>query len=490
MSQHLDTAVAGQSTPPPRERLSPNEIVVITVLSLSAFVMILSELAMGVALPQVMDELKVTASVGQWLTTAYALTMAVIIPSSGFLMQRFTLRALFFATMGLFTIGTVIAAVAPGFELLLIGRIVQALGTAVLLPMLTTTAIRLAPEGKRGRLMAVTTAVPAFAGAISPAISGIVVAQLSWRWIFLLVLPLAVLSLVLGGWKIRNLDPTTAVRIDVFSLILAAIGFGALLYGLSTIGESHGGSSLLIAAVALVVGVVGTAAFVARQWRLQRRDAAMLDMRVFAHRDFSLSTGIFLAMVMTAFGLNVVFPLVLQNALGLGALETGLLLIPGGAAIAITAASVGRVYERVGPRLLVVAGAVMAAAGWALLSTVTMDTAIGILLTLHLLISVGLAFMWTPLFTLAMGSLPPHLYPHGSAALNTLQQLGGAAGIAVLITVLTLFTGAQGAGADVSLEGMRAAFVTVLLLTLVSAAGALLLPRRAASVPTDLPVGH
>ncbi|WP_105032390.1 DHA2 family efflux MFS transporter permease subunit [Arthrobacter ruber] len=491
MSQHLDTAVAGPPTPAPvRDRLSPAEVVVITVLSLSAFVMILSELAMGVALPQVMDDLEVTASVGQWLTTAYALTMAVIIPSSGFLMQRFSLRTLFLATMGLFTLGTVIAAVAPGFELLLIGRIVQAIGTAVLLPMLTTTAIRLAPEGRRGQLMAITTAVPAVAGAISPAISGIVVAQLSWRWIFLLVLPLAVLALVLGGWKIRNLDPTTAVRIDLLSLVLAAIGFGALLYGLSTIGESHGGASLLIAGAALVAGVLGTAAFIARQWRLQHRDAAMLDMRVFAHRDFSLSAAIFLAMVMTAFGLNVVFPLVLQNVLGLGALETGLLLIPGGAAIAITAASVGRVYERVGPRLLVVSGAVMAAAGWALLSTATPGTAIGILLALHLLISIGLAFMWTPLFTLAMGSLPRHLYPHGSAALNTLQQLGGAAGIAVLITVLTWVTNAHSAGSGVSLEGMRAAFIAALILTLASAVGALLLPRRAATVPTDLPIGH
>lgn len=143
----------------------------------------------------------------------------------------------------------------------------------------------------------------------------------------------------------------------------------------------------------------------------------MLDMRVFAHRNFSLSAGIFLAMVMTSFGLNVVFPLVLQNVLGLGALETGLLLIPGGAAIAITAALVGRVYERVGPRLLVLTGAAIAAAGWALLCTVTRDAPIGLILGLHLLISIGLAFMWTPLFTLAMGSLPPALRPraHSSA---------------------------------------------------------------------------
>jgi DHA2 family lincomycin resistance protein-like MFS transporter len=489
MTQNIDTA----SIPLPRrvrDRLAPDEVLVMTVLAVSAFVMVISELAMGVALPQVMADLRVTAGAGQWLTTGYALTMAVVIPASGFLMQRFTLRTIFFSTMGLFTLGTAIAAFAPGFELLLAGRIVQALGTAVLLPLLTTTAIRLAPEGRRGRLMAVTTAVPAFAGAISPAISGIVVAQLSWRWIFLIVLPLAVLALLLGGWKMRNLDATRAVKIDIVSLLLAALGFGALVYGLSTIGESHGGASLLTAAIALAVGAAGIVAFVARQWRLQRDDNAMLDMRVFTYRNFSLPAGIFVAMVMTSFGLNVVFPLVLQSVLGLGPLETGLLLIPGGAAIVITAALVGRIYERVGPRLLVLSGAIMAAAGWSLLKTITGDSPFGVILGMHLLISVGHAFMWTPLFTLAMGSLPRYLYPHGSAALNTLQQLGGAVGIAVLVTVLSLISGAQTSGPSISLEGMRGMFAAALLLTLVSAVGALFLPRRAGTTPADLPTGH
>ena len=490
MTQNVKTTSIDARPEQPRDRLSPNEVVVITVLSLSAFVMILSELAMGVALPQVMEELDVTAGVGQWLTTAYALTMAVVIPASGFLMQRFTLRTLFFATMTLFTLGTAIAAAAPGFELLLTGRIIQALGTAVLLPLLTTTAIRLAPAGRLGQMMAVTTAVPAFAGAISPAISGILVAQLNWRWIFIVVLPLAIVALVLGGWKIRNLGATKAAKIDIVSLVFAAIGFGALIYGLSTIGESHGGSSLLTAGAALVVGVLGTVAFVGRQRRLQRHGNAVLDMRVFAHRGFSLSAGIFIAMVMTAFGLNIVFPLVLQNVLGLGALETGLLLIPGGAAIAITATLVGRVYERVGPRLLVVSGAVMSAVGWALLTFITTDTPFVLVLAMHLLISIGLAFMWTPLFTLAMGSLPSNLYPHGSAALNTLQQLGGAAGIAVLVTVLTLFSAADAGSAGTSLEGMQATFIAALLLTLISGVGAIFLPRHATSAPINIPLGH
>ncbi|WP_369138018.1 DHA2 family efflux MFS transporter permease subunit [Modestobacter versicolor] len=473
-----------------KTRLTPDEVIVVTVLAGAAFITVLNELVMGVALPQVMAELAITASTGQWLTTAYALTMAVVIPATGFLMQRFATRPLFIATMVLFTLGTAIAAVAPGFELLLAGRVIQAVGTAILLPLLMTTAFGLAPAGRRGQMMAVTTAVPALAGAIGPAISGVVVAQLSWRWIFLLVLPLAVLGLAVGAWKMRNLTTPKPVQIDIGSLVLAAIGFGSLLYGLSTAAESGGGRALVVSGVVFVVGVAGIAAFVLRQRQLQHRDAAVLDMRVFAHRGFSLSAALFIFLVMTAFGVNVVLPLVLQDALGFGVLETGLLLIPGGAAIALTAAVVGRLYEPVGPRTLVVFGAVLATAAWGFLSTVDTDTHIAVVLAMHLLISIGMAFMWTPLFTLAMASLPEDLYPHGSAVLNTLQQLGGAAGIAVLIAVLTLVSGSESAEATAvaSLHGMRATFIAAALLTAVAAVGALFLPRVQRGATAAVPV--
>ena len=464
---------------PATERLNPSEVIVITVLAVCAFITVLTELVMGVALPQVMRDLTITASTGQWLTTGYALTMAVVIPATGFLMQRYSTRALFITTMVLFTLGTAIAAAAPGFEVLLAGRIVQAVGTAILLPLLMTTAFGLAPAGRQGQMMAVTTAVPAVAGAVGPAISGIVVAELNWRWIFLLVLPMAALALAVGAWKMRNLTTPTPVRIDVGSLLLAAVGFGALLYGLSIAGESGPGHSLVVPVLAVLLGVLGVVAFVARQRVLQGRGSALLDMRVFAYRGFSLSSAIFIFLVMTAFGINVVLPLVLQEVLGFSALQTGLLLIPGGAAIAITAALVGRIYALVGPRRLVTTGALLATAAWWFLTTVNTDTPFGVIVATHVLICIGMAFMWTPLFTLAMASLPQDLYPHGSAVLNTLQQLGGAAGIAVLIAVMTLFNSstAGSSSTEESLRGMQAAFVAAGLLTLIAAVGALLLPR-------------
>ncbi|WP_309104999.1 MFS transporter [Microbacterium sp.] len=176
------------------KRLSPGEVVTIAVLVFSAFVAFLSEMVVGVALPRIMDDLDITATTGQWLTTGYALTLAVIIPTTGWVMQRFQLRTIFIGSVGVFILGTAIAAVAPGFELLLTGRIVQALGTAVLVPLLMTTSIGLVAPSRRGQMMALVTAVTAVAPALGPAFSGLVMAQLTWRWLFIIILPLSILG--------------------------------------------------------------------------------------------------------------------------------------------------------------------------------------------------------------------------------------------------------------------------------------------------------
>nr|WP_276612172.1 DHA2 family efflux MFS transporter permease subunit [Kineococcus vitellinus] len=474
--------------------MEPGEVVVIAVLAVAAFIVIFNEMVMGVALPQVMAELGITAATGQWLTTAYALTMAVIIPATGFLMQRFHMRQLFTATMALFTVGTAIAALAPTFEVLLTGRIVQAAGTATLAPLMMATTFRLAPEGRRGSLMALTTAVGAVAPAIGPAISGLIVANLSWRWIFLLVLPLALIALIVGGILMRNLTTPVPSSIDVISLVLAAVGFGALVFGLASAHDTSGGHLPTNSVLAVALGLIGIAAFVARQRHLQRTGAALLDVRIFTHRGFTLASVVILFLVTTAFGVGVVLPLVLQDVLGLGAFATGLLLVPGGAAIAVVSAIVGRLYEGTGPRTLVVIGALVDVAALWFMSTATPDRPVAVILLTHLAICTGQAFMWTALFTLALASLPEDLYGHGSAALNTLQQLGGAIGVAVLITVLTITsdaTDATASSAGTSLAGVQGVFTAAAVIAAAAVVGALFLPGRSRSTGTaPVPAGH
>lgn len=462
----------------PVKRLSPGEVVTIVVLAFSAFVAFLSEMVMGVALPHVMSDLGVSATTGQWLTTGYALTLAVIIPTTGWIMQRFQLRTIFITSVGLFSLGTAIAAAAPGFELLLTGRVVQALGTAVLVPLLMTTTIGLVDPSRRGQMMALVTAVTAVAPAVGPAFSGLVLSQLGWRWLFIIMLPLALLGLVIGAVKMPNLTTPRRTAFDLTSLVLAAVGLGALVYGLAQVGESSGGHPSASFLVALPLGVLGITAFVLRQLRLQRRDAALLDLRIFTYPAFARPVITFVFLVLGAFALVTVLPLFMQESLGLGSLETGLLMAPGGATIGIVSLIVGRHYDRAGARGLAIPGIAVVSAGWWFMTTFDQNTSVWVVLATYVIVCAGQAFAWVAIFTMSLGSLPSALTAHGSAALNTVQQLAGAAGLAVLIAVLSAYAGGTDAAAVA--RGARAAFTVGAVIALVALVTTFFLPRHRA----------
>ncbi len=198
-------AASDRAVAPEDERLPHGAPLVIGLLVVAAFVVILNETIMSVALPSLMADLDITTATAQWLTTGFMLTMAVVIPATGFILQRFSTRQVFGAAMTLFSIGTLIAAIAPGCGILLVGRIVQASGTAIMMPLLFTTVLNLVPAARRGRLMGVISIVIAVAPAIGPTVSGLILSSLSWRWMFWIVLPIALVALTLGLWKITNL---------------------------------------------------------------------------------------------------------------------------------------------------------------------------------------------------------------------------------------------------------------------------------------------
>jgi DHA2 family lincomycin resistance protein-like MFS transporter len=409
---------------------------VIGLLLVSAFVVILNETIMGVALPHLMDDLDITASAAQWLTTAFMLTMAVVIPITGFLLQRFNTRPVFMAAMSLFSLGTLIAAIAPGFEILLVGRIVQATGTAIMMPLLMTTAMTLVAPASRGRTMGNISIVISVAPAIGPTISGLILSVFDWRWMFILVLPVAVAALVLGSLRIKNVTTPTKTRFDVASVILSALGFGGLIFGLSSLGESAAGNAST-GIVALAVGVIALATFVLRQVQLQRRDRALLDLRTFKTRTFSVSIVMLAISMMALFGTLIILPIYMQDVLGLDTLTTGLLLLPGGLISGLLAPFVGRIYDRVGPTALLVVGSVIISAAFWFMTTLDQNTEIPFVLGAHIALSIGLSLLFTPLFTASLGSLRPALYSHGSAIVGTIQQLAGALGTALFIAVMS-----------------------------------------------------
>ncbi|MFD3734696.1 DHA2 family efflux MFS transporter permease subunit [Streptomyces sp. NPDC058632] len=487
------------AVPPTRndQKLASKDVLVIGILMVSAFTVLLNEMLLGVALPTLITDLDITPTTGQWLTTGYLLTLAILIPATGFLLRRFNLRTIFIGSLSLFTLGTAIAAVAPGFGVLFTGRIIQAVGTAALVPLLMTTTMRLVPPHRRGRTMALVTGLTAVAPAVGPAVSGVVISQLSWRWLFILVLPVVLAALALGAAKLRNITSPEQVRLDVLSLVLSAIGFGALVYGLSTIGESASGHTPVPPYIPIVIGLLALAVFVRRQTVLQRSDNAFLDMRILRTRSFTVPLLVMLVVALVGFGTTMVLPLVLTNVAGLTTFQIGLFLVPGGALIALVSALGGRIYDRYGPRPLAIPGSVIWTGSLWFLSRVDEDTSVTALLTAYLVLSASQALMWAPMTTAALASLRPELYPHGTAAFNTAQQLAGGAGGAILISAYTIGSHTKDAGAlnlAQSVSAAQAAFTTAAVIGCLAIIGTIRVrkaaptPQPPASPPSDASV--
>ena len=230
---------------PAQPDLEPARVrTLLVILITAAFVVILNETVLSVALPDLMDELDIPAPTAQWLTTGFMLTMAVVIPTTGFVLQRFAHRRVFMAAMALFTLGTLLAMLAPGFPVLMVGRVIQACGTALMLPLLMTTVLNVIPVERRGSVMGLISVVISVAPAVGPTISGLILDSLSWRWLFAIMLPIALAALALGAWLMPAMGEQRRVGLDLISVPLSVLGIlqyiapiGQFILGVTVFGE-------------------------------------------------------------------------------------------------------------------------------------------------------------------------------------------------------------------------------------------------------------
>lgn len=409
----------------------------IYVLLAAAFIAILNETVMSVAIPVIKNDLGITAALAQWVTTAFLLTMAVVIPVTGFLISKLTLRQLFVASQGLFVAGTVIGALAPDFTVVIIGRVIQAAGTAVLLPLLMTTVLRLVPEDNRGTMMGNMSIVIAVAPAIGPTVSGFILklAGNNWHMLFWSMLPIGIVVLAVGTFLLPSFGERSDKRVDVLSVLLSAVGFGVTVYALSLVGTGAGAKMW----IALAVGLTSLVVFGVRQVRLARTDAALLDLRVFRTKSFSISTAILSVGMLAMFGVIIILPLYLALR-GVEVLTIGLMLMPGPLVMGLMGPFVGRLYDKFGPRPLVPPGAVLVTLGVLGLAFIGMNTPLWWIVASHIVLEIGLGLLFTPLFTWGLGDLPKKLYPDGSAVVNTLQQVLGAVGTAAFVAIAAAAT--------------------------------------------------
>jgi DHA2 family lincomycin resistance protein-like MFS transporter len=462
---------------------------VINLLLVATFVVILNETLMAVAIPRLMRDLNVTAGAVQWLTTAFLLTVSVVIPVTGFLLQRMNTRPVFVWAMSLFTLGTLSATLASNLEVLIVARIIQASGTAIMVPLLMTTVMTLAPPETRGKTMGFISTVISVAPAVGPTISGVILNYLSWRWMFLLILPISLAALALGVRRMQNVTTPHRVPIDGVSVILSGVAFGGIVYGLSNIGV-RAAPGTLPAGIFSAVGAVFLAAFIFRQISLQKSGHPLLDLRTFGSRNFTVSVLLMASMMMALFGTIILLPIYLQNVLGLNTLQTGLLLLPGGLLMGLLGPPVGRLYDKAGPIKLLVPGAIVVSAVLWAMTLLGPTTWAGYILAGHVVMCVGFAFLFTPLFTVSLSSVSPRLYSHGSAVIGTIQQVAGAAGVALFVALMSaraaVLTARGLAPVDALSGGIRGGFLCGAIISLFAVACVFFVQRP--SGPPEL--GH
>jgi MFS transporter, DHA2 family, lincomycin resistance protein len=409
-------------------------LLLILIMILGVFVAILNETLLNVALSNIMDDMGVAPSTVQWLSTGYLLVIGVLIPVTAYLIQRYTTRTLFLSAMGLFTVGTFVAAIAPGFSVLLIGRMLQAAGTGLLFPLLTNVVFAIVPIEKRGSAMGTIGIVITFAPAIGPTLSGIIVEHFSWRVLFYGVLPIALFVMIFAYFKLKNVTETTNPKIDPISLFLSTVGFGGIVYGFSSSGEGNGGWTSNVVLFSIAISIVSLILFTSRQLKISE---PLLDLRTFKYNIFRLSTFIMIIVMMAMFSAMMLLPIFLQNALGYSPFKAGLLMLPGGIIMGIMSPITGRLFDKFGAKLLAVIGLGLVTNSLWQFAFITMSTSYSKIMIYNTLLMLGISMVMMPLMTNALNVLPPHLYPHGTAIISTLQQVAGAVGTALLVSVMT-----------------------------------------------------
>lgn len=424
---NMDATGAASTAPTEGIRRLPITIALI----IGAFVSILNETLLNVAFTDLMKELSVGPSTIQWLSTVYMLVIGILVPITALLIQWFTTRQMFLSAMILFLIGTVICGIAPSFGVLLIGRVIQAVGTGLLLPVMMNTILTIYPPEKRGAAMGTIGLVIMFGPAIGPTLSGLILDALNWRWLFFLILPLAAFSILFAAIYLRNVSELTRPKVDLISILLSTVGFGGIVYGFSHAGEGGGWSDPTVY-VCLVAGFVSLALFV---WRQLVVKEPTLDVRVFKYPMFALAAALLMVMMMTLFSTLILLPMYLQGALVLAPFAAGLALLPGGVINGLMSPVAGRLFDKFGPRALVVPGLVIVIVTIWFMRGLTTTTPVGTVIAMHISLLIGISLVMMPGQTTGLNQLPRRLYPHGTAIMNTLQQVSGAVGTALFISI-------------------------------------------------------
>ncbi|MGW6234439.1 DHA2 family efflux MFS transporter permease subunit [Peribacillus butanolivorans] len=448
------------------------------VLIIGAFLATFNQTIMSVAIPELMNDFNIKASTAQWLTTGYMLVNGVLIPITAFLIQRFSTRQLFQTSMIIFLAGTIVSAVATNFPVLLTGRLIQAAGAGIIMPLLMNVVLSLFPPEKRGSAMGYVGLAIIFAPAIGPTLTGYVLETFSWKAMFYGMIPFTIIVIICGFIYLKNVSEPVISKVDFISVALSTIGFGALMYGFSEAGNAGWSSAEVV--VSLVVGILALVLFT---WRQLISKNPLLNLRAFKYNMFTLTTLISIGVTMMMYADMMLLPLYLQNARGFTALESGILMLPGALLMGLLSPAVGKLFDRFGAKWLTIIGIAIIIISTVGFIDLTDSTSYMFLVLMSTVRRIGMAMFLMPIQTAGLNQLPSSLYAHGTAISNTIRQVAGAIGTALLVTVMTNSTknhlqdlatgGAQGETQkhmimEASIQGINDAYFVILIIGIFS----------------------
>jgi DHA2 family lincomycin resistance protein-like MFS transporter len=415
---------------------------------IGGFVGMLSETSLNIALPSLMTELHVSIGTIQWLVTGYMLVIGIILPMSSLLSRWFSTRQLILFGLIDFIVGAVISAMAPNFGILLIGRMIQGIATGLILPLMFTVATLIFPPYKLGSAMGMIGLVIMFAPAIGPTLAGMILGLLSWHWIFWLFVPFLLIGFYLAYRYLPNVGNVTKPKVDSFSILLSALGFGGLVTAASLAGNAGWGSLEVIGT--LIIALVLLAWYIRRQ---VVSSTPILNFNIFANKQFT--TGTLLVMLNFAIILSSMYllPMFWQNGLAIPVALTGIVMLPGGVINAVVSAIAGRFSDLVSPKLLILLGYGTTIIGLILLMLTRATSPMWYVIIGHIVVMIGAPLAMSPSQTFGLSALNQATSSDGSTIMNTFQQIIGAVATAIATSLLAF-------GQQLSNGGHQVAFTT------------------------------
>jgi EmrB/QacA subfamily drug resistance transporter len=474
------------------DKLDPSVVRLIVILLVGLIPSLLDTTIVNVAIGTIGKDLHTTVSSIQWVITGYLLSFGMVIPLSGWALSRFGGRTIWIFSLSVFLLGSITSGAAWNVSSLIAFRVLQGAGGGLMLPLLTTLITQAVGGGQLGRLMASVSLPVAVVPILGPVLSGLIISNLSWRWIFYVNVPICVAGIVLAwrglagrpgaadapattGGK-ASAGPGTRTRLDVIGLLLLCPALAGLLYGLAQVSSSDGFWHPRVL-IPLLAGLALLAGFI---WHaLHMTGEPLVDLRLFRSRGFAGASSLMFLAGLSIYGAMLLLPLYFQEARGYSALAAGLLLVPQGIGSILPRTIVGKLSDKIGPRPVAIAGIVLTVAGTIPFGLATAHTSDVLLCAALVVRGAGLGAATIALMAGAFQGLSRSDLPHASSATRIMQQVGGAFGAAVLVVILTAQEAGRGA---TDLAGVAAAFGHTFWwcvgFTVLSIVPALLLPGR------------